>query len=74
MPDQGKLLVLFAPHVGIDGQGRIGALQRAGQSAVSKACGAAIGAFKAIGAQKAMFFIIFIDILSSNFWPIVVKL
>lgn len=52
VPDQGKLLVLFAPHVGIDGQGRIGALQREGQSAVSKACGAAIGAFKAIGAQK----------------------
>jgi len=52
VPDNGKLLVLFAPHVGIDGEGRIGALQRVGQNAVSKACGAAIGAFKAIGAQK----------------------
>lgn len=53
VPDSGKLLVMFAPHVGIDKDGRIGALQRDGQSAVSKACGAAIGAFKAVGAQKA---------------------
>ena len=53
VPDSGKLLVMFAPHVGVDGEGRIGALQRDGQSAVSKACGAAIGAFKAAGAQKA---------------------
>jgi hypothetical protein len=52
VPDQGKLLVMFAPHVGIDEEGRIGALQREGQSAVSKACGAAIGAFKALAAQK----------------------
>lgn len=53
VPDDGKLLVMFAPHVGIDGEGRIGALQRDGQSAVSKACGAAIGAFKAAGAKQA---------------------
>jgi hypothetical protein len=53
VPDRGKLLVMFAPHVGIDEEGRIGALQREGQSAISKACGAAIGAFKAIGTQKA---------------------
>jgi len=44
---------MFAPHVGVDADGRIGALQREGQSAVSKACGAAIGAFKAIGKQNA---------------------
>ena len=44
VPDEGKLLVMFAPHVGIDEEGRIGALQREGQSAISKACGAAIGA------------------------------
>jgi len=47
-PDSGKLLVLFAPHVGIDVEGRVGALQRDGQSAISKACGAAVGAYKAI--------------------------
>jgi len=53
VPDSGKLLVMFAPHVGIDANGRIGALERDGQSAVSKACGAAIGAYKALSAQKA---------------------
>jgi len=53
VPDSGKLLIMFAPHVGIDGDGRIGALQREGQSALSKACGAAIGAFKAIKSAGA---------------------
>lgn len=48
VPDKGKLLILFAPHVGIDADGRIGALQRDGQNAVSKACGAGIGAYKAL--------------------------
>ena len=48
MPDSGKLLILFAPHVGIDAEGRVGALQREGQEAVSKACGAAVGSYKAI--------------------------
>ena len=47
-PDSGKLLIMFAPHVGIDSEGRVGALQREGQSALSKACGAALGAYKAI--------------------------
>ena len=46
VPDGGKLLVLFAPHVGIDEIGRIGSLQRDGQSKVSSACGAAVGAYK----------------------------
>ena len=50
-PDSGKLLVLFAPHVGIDAEGRIGAMERDGQSAVSKACGAGIGAYKALAAK-----------------------
>lgn len=46
VPDDGKLLVLFAPHVGIDEIGRVGSLQRDGQSKVSSACGAAVGAYK----------------------------
>ena len=45
VPDSGKLLVMFAPHVGIDADGRIGALQRDGQAKVSNACGAAVGAY-----------------------------
>lgn len=48
VPDSGKLLIIFAPHVGIDANGRVGALQRDGQAAVSSACGAAIGAYKAL--------------------------
>jgi hypothetical protein len=47
-PDSGRLLIMFAPHVGIDSEGRVGALQREGQTALSKACGAALGAYKAI--------------------------
>ena len=46
MPDDGKLLILFAPHCGIDEEGRVGSLQRDGQAAISTACGAAIGAYK----------------------------
>ena len=34
---------MFAPHVGIDAEGRVGALQREGQTPLSKACGAALG-------------------------------
>jgi len=53
VPDEGKLLVVFAPHVGIDEEGRIGGLRRDGQAAVSSACGAAIGAYKALQSKKA---------------------
>lgn len=50
-PDSGRLLIMFAPHVGIDAEGRVGALQREGQTPLSKACGAALGAYKAIQAK-----------------------
>lgn len=53
VPDDGKLLVVFAPHVGVDGEGRIGGLQRDGQAKVSSACGAAIGAYKALQSKKS---------------------
>jgi hypothetical protein len=52
VPDSGKLLVLFAPHVGIDQIGRVGSLQRDGQANVSTACGAAIGAYKELQKSK----------------------
>lgn len=52
VPDSGKLLVIFAPHVGIDEIGRVGSLQRDGQSKVSTACGAAIGAYKELQKTK----------------------
>ena len=53
VPDSGKLLILFAPHVGIDADGRVGVLQRDGQSSVSTACGAAVGAYRALQEKKA---------------------
>ncbi|KAL7551700.1 hypothetical protein ACHAWF_014882 [Thalassiosira exigua] len=53
VPDSGKLLVMFAPHVGIDDRGVVGALQRDGQSKVSNACGAAVGAYKALMAKAS---------------------
>jgi len=52
VPDSGKLLVVFAPHVGIDEMGRIGSLQRDGQTKTSTACGAAIGAYKELQKTK----------------------
>mmetsp|Transcript_102654 Transcript_102654/g.162215 ORF Transcript_102654/g.162215 Transcript_102654/m.162215 type:complete len:507 (-) Transcript_102654:120-1640(-) len=52
VPDNGKLLIVFAPHVGVEADGRLGALQRDGQSSVSTACGAAIGAYKALQKKK----------------------
>ena len=53
VPDSGKLLVMFAPHVGIDSKGIVGALQRDGQEKVSNACGAGIGAYKALMAKSS---------------------
>ena len=52
VPDNGKLLIFFAPHVGIDADGRVGVLQRDGQASVSTACGAAVGAYKALQKKK----------------------
>ena len=43
VPTDGNIVVLFAPHVGIDKDGNVGELLRNGQSCNSKACGAAIG-------------------------------
>ena len=53
VPVDGKLLIMFAPHVGIGPLGKIGALQRNGQDSISSACGAAIGAYKEL--QKKAF-------------------
>ncbi|KAL3786176.1 hypothetical protein ACHAW5_008468 [Stephanodiscus triporus] len=52
VPDGGRLLVIFAPHVGIDEIGRVGSLQRDGQAKVSSACGAAVGAYKELQRSK----------------------
>eukprot|EP00898_Chlorokybus_atmophyticus_P008018 jgi/Chlat1/8217/Chrsp76S00614 len=50
--DDGRLLVLYSPHVGIDRDGRVGKLLRHGQSGVSAACGSAIAAYGSCVAGK----------------------
>ena len=42
--DDGNIILVFAPHVGIDGKGKVGSINRKGQSKSTSACGAAIGA------------------------------
>jgi len=44
-PDDGNVIILFGPHVGIAPNGEVGKYLRIGQSKVSTACGAAIAAF-----------------------------
>ena len=47
IPKDGNIVVLFAPHVGIDAEGQVGKVLRPGQEHSSSACGAAIGALAA---------------------------
>ena len=47
-PVDGNIVVLFAPHVGVDCDGNVGKVTRDGQSHASSACGAAIGALGAV--------------------------
>lgn len=46
-PDNGNVLIMFGPHVGISPEGQVGKYVRAGQQRCSTACGAAIAAFEA---------------------------
>ena len=52
VPTDGKMFVMFGPHVGIEFDGKVGQLQRVNQDEVSTACGAAVGAYKAIMKMK----------------------
>ena len=47
VPKDGNIVLLFAPHVGVDGKGNVGKVLRDGQDCSSSACGAAIGALAA---------------------------
>ena len=47
VPKDGNIVVLFAPHVGVDSSGNVGKVLRDGQECSSSACGAAIGALAA---------------------------
>ncbi|CAK0795712.1 unnamed protein product [Prorocentrum cordatum] len=45
--DNGDIIVVFGPHVGISVEGEVGKYLRQGQSGNSSACGAVIGAYNA---------------------------
>jgi len=47
-PGKGKMFIVFAPHVGVEADGKVGALKRVNQEGVSTACGASIGAYNGI--------------------------
>lgn len=47
-PKDGNIVILFAPHVGVDSKGQVGKVVREGQDGSSSACGAAIGALAAV--------------------------
>ena len=48
VPVDGNILIMFAPHVGIDKNGEVGKVNRKGQVQCSTACGAAIGAYNLV--------------------------
>ena len=52
VPAEGKAFIIFAPHVGVEADGSIGKILREHQHESSTACGAAVGAYKAILANK----------------------
>eukprot|EP00930_Biecheleria_cincta_P007663 TRINITY_DN1088_c0_g2_i7.p1 TRINITY_DN1088_c0_g2~~TRINITY_DN1088_c0_g2_i7.p1 ORF type:complete len:686 (-),score=123.88 TRINITY_DN1088_c0_g2_i7:197-1951(-) len=47
VPEDGNIIILFGPHVGISPDGEVGACMRHGQGKMSTACGAVVGAYKA---------------------------
>ena len=47
-PKDGNIVIMFAPHVGVNNSGVVGSVRREGQENCSSACGAAIGAYAAI--------------------------
>jgi len=52
VPDDGYIFVLFAPHCAVSTEGRCGYYHRRGMSLLTPACGAAIGAYKAVKHEK----------------------
>ena len=48
VPTNGKVLIMYGPHVGISNEGVVGKVERVGQDKPSTSCGAGIGAYKAL--------------------------
>lgn len=52
VPQQGSVVIVFGPHVGISESGGVGKVQRAGMPEETSSCGAAVGAYQAIQKGK----------------------
>jgi hypothetical protein len=53
VPDNGNIVLLYGPHVGISEEGEVGKCLRQGQHGLSTACGAVIGAYNACCGMNA---------------------
>jgi len=51
-PRDGKIVIVYGPHVGVSADGIVGKVERVGMDKASGACGAALGAYKAIKAER----------------------
>jgi hypothetical protein len=51
-PSNGKVVIMFGPHVGISDDGLVGKVERLGKEKLSGSCGAALGALGAIKAER----------------------
>ena len=47
-PENGKIVLVYAPHIGLDYLCNVGQVYRLGQKHPSPACGAAIGAYNLV--------------------------
>ena len=52
VPDNGNVILLFGPHIGISKDGQLGKYLRNGQSCKSTACGTVIGAYRSCKKAK----------------------
>ena len=53
VPDNGNVVILFGPHIAISESGELGAYKRVGQSKISHACGAVLGAYEQCKASSS---------------------
>lgn len=54
VPEDGNVLLLFGPHVGISPEGEVGKFLRSGQHQVSAACGATCAAYSQLTSQPTL--------------------
>lgn len=50
-PSNGKVVIMYGPHVGISDDGQVGKVERLSKDKLSGSCGAGLGAYKAIYAE-----------------------